>query len=631
MAIDITIGGSGRRLQPKDLLGEGGEAEIYRLPQGLVAKIFKPPTHLSFEGDHDAQLAAVARIKEHQSKLAAFPKGLPARVIAPRELIYDASGTKVLGYTMPFLSGAEVLLKYCERKFRETKGITDDRIVRMFAELYGLVDGVHRAQVVIGDFNDLNVMVDQHDAVHLIDADSMQFGRFVSRVFTARFVDPLLCEFSSGGPMLHKPHNADSDRYAYLVMLMQGLLYAGPYVGVHIPKPGQKRLSDGQRLAKRITVFSDEVRFPKAARHYSVLPPDILHFFEEAFVKNERKPIPLKLIEEIRFTSCPSCGKEHARSSCPDCQPMADIAVKEIVTGSVEATKILDTFGHVLHACIQGGIPKFVYHEQGGYYREGALRVIPGALEPNFRIRISGVRTVIAKNDTVVILDAAGNSEHRITVDCYRGKIPTLASSGRYVFAAEGGHLRRYGGLLGMQNPEPMGEVLEGQTLLWAGDKLGLVFYQAGEIMRAHVFNVERTSLGVEIKIPKLRGVIIDATATFSSEFCWFFITTDDRGTLRNRVFMLRQDGTIESEAEAVRGDGSWLEHIHGFCATSKFLFAPTDDGVARIECPQGGALGVTKSYVDTVRFVNSGTKLLFGNDGIYAVSNKHIWRLRIK
>lgn len=631
MAIETTINGNRYRFDSKDILGEGGEAEIFRFTNDVVAKLYKLPTHISFEGDRSAQIAAKARIEEHQTKLRDFPAGLPKNVIAPKGLVYDASGMKVLGYTMDFLSNAEVLLRYCERKFRETKNISDDRIVNIFSSLYSTIGGVHNKNVVIGDFNDLNVMVGQGDDVSIIDADSMQFGPYLSKVFTTRFVDPLLCDFSSGEPVLCKPHNPNSDWYAYAVMLMKALIYAGPYSGVHIPKAGDKRLSDGARVQKRVTVFSDDIRFPKVARHYSVLPPELLGHFEDIFVKNARSPIPLSLIQDIRFTTCPNCKKEHARSSCPDCQPIVDIAVKEVISGNVEALKVLDTFGRILHACIQGGVPKFVYNEQGGYFREGAKSVIKGEIDPQFKIRIAGKYTVISKGGTVIFLDENGNVEHKVVADCYRGKIPTFATSGKHVFIAEGGHLRRYGGVLGMKNPEHIGEVIEGQTLLWAGDKLGFVFYQAGEIMRAHVFGVERTSLGVEIKIPKLRGVMIDATCTFSSDFCWFFVTTDDKGILRNRVFMISHEGKIVGEAEAVKGDGSWLESIHGFCATNKFLFASTDEGIARVECSQTLLLEETKSYTATARFVNSGTKLLFGNDGIYAVSNKSIWRIKMK
>ena len=42
---------------------------------------------------------------------------------------------------------------------------------------------------MVGDFNDLNILVTGTDA-WLIDADSFQFGTYLSPVFTERFLDP---------------------------------------------------------------------------------------------------------------------------------------------------------------------------------------------------------------------------------------------------------------------------------------------------------------------------------------------------------------------------------------------------------------------------------------------------------
>ena len=630
MSIEVVFSGIRQRLNPKDIIGEGGEAEIYRLSNGDVGKIFKTPTHLAFTGDPVAQKMARLRIEEHQLKLPAFPQGLPDQVIGPRALITGAKGGAVIGYSMKFLSGAEVLLKYSERKYREAQGISDQRMVSILVQLHELISGIHRKSVIIGDFNDLNVMIDGADTPMLVDADSMQFGKFLSRVFTPRFVDPTHCDLSNGID-LKKPHDAQSDWYAYAVMLMQALLFVGPYGGVHIPKAPAKKFSDSERQRGRMTVFSPEVRYPKAARHFAILPDDLLHRFEQMFVHDERDGIPLQMLSRLRFTACPLCKQVHARSSCPSCQPQPEVTVNEVITNKVEATKIIDTAGRVLYATTQGGVPKYVYNEGNVYKREGATKLLDGTIDPEFRIRISGTRTVIAKGSSVILLNASGNPEHRFAVDLYRGRVPIVDANSKYVFAAEGGYLRRYGGVLGITYAENVGEVLQGQTLLWVSERLGFVFYQAGEITRAHLFNPEHLSIGREVSLPKMNGVLIDATATFSSDHCWFAATTDHQGVLTNHIFMWKSDGTLVGTAQATRGDGSWLENIHGKCATGKLLFAATDDGIVRIESTPQGTLDAAKTYADTARFVDTSTKLLFGSDGIYAVTSSRIWRIRVK
>lgn len=627
--MDVIINGNRVRLGAKDLVGEGGEAEIYQLSNREVAKIFKNQGHASFLGDKVAEDQALVRLSEHQHKLADFPKGLPSSVVAPVSLVNNTRGTQIIGYTMPFLSGAEVMLKYCERRYREVKNISDERVVRIFETLHKLVHEIHGKNVVIGDFNDLNILIHTNDNVHLIDADSMQYGPYLSRVFTPRFVDPLHCSFSQGSIQLNAKHTATSDWYAYAVMLMQALLYVGPYGGVHVPKKGKKQMTDAERVRERVTVFAQEVRYPRPARHYSILPDELLHFLEQTFAKDFRHVMESRLVSDLIFTTCPTCKKVHARNSCPDCRPVVPSIVKEVITGNVEATRILNTSGRIVYSTIEDGIPRYVYHEQGVYYRDGVKKVIDGEYDSKFRFRIFEEKTIIAKDGSIVVLGETGHIGSFGT-DQFRAQIPVVDACKDGVFVSEGGFLKRYNNRLGLEYAEVLGSVLENQTLVWVSDKVGFVFYQVGQIMQGYIFNTASKSIGKEVAIPQCKGTIIDATAVFSGTTCYFMITSDDRGTLVNRVFMISTDGVIVGKAEAKHGDGSWLSSIRGKCATGKFLFSPTDDGIVRTDLGVSGDLLVARVYSDTVRFVDSSAKLLFGRDGIYVVTTSQMWRIRV-
>ena len=127
--------------------------------------------------------------------------------------------------------------------------------------------GLHALGVVIGDFNDLNVLVKDEQA-YLIDADSFQFGGFLCRVFPERFVDPLSCDPQERRPLLCKPFSTDSDWHAFAVMVMQTLLSVGPYGGVYRPKSTSARVPEYARPLRRITVFHPEVLYPKPAAPY---------------------------------------------------------------------------------------------------------------------------------------------------------------------------------------------------------------------------------------------------------------------------------------------------------------------------------------------------------------------------
>ncbi|NEO87255.1 MAG: hypothetical protein F6J87_23790, partial [Spirulina sp. SIO3F2] len=78
------------KLKPKDAIGKGGEADVFRWGTTQVIKLFKPPTHPDYAHSLVEQQGAERRLAEHQQKLRQFPQNLPSKAIAPQELVYDA-------------------------------------------------------------------------------------------------------------------------------------------------------------------------------------------------------------------------------------------------------------------------------------------------------------------------------------------------------------------------------------------------------------------------------------------------------------------------------------------------------------------------------------------------------------
>src|SRR3989344_8495253 len=103
-------------LRPSDVVGKGGEADIYRKGRNAF-KVFKSPSHSDLSGSPVLQQEARERIAEHQKKLPAFPRNLPGRVITPLGLLRNAKGA-IVGYEMRYMDNGEVLLRYGERSFR---------------------------------------------------------------------------------------------------------------------------------------------------------------------------------------------------------------------------------------------------------------------------------------------------------------------------------------------------------------------------------------------------------------------------------------------------------------------------------------------------------------------------------
>ena len=619
--MDVYLNGKKIPLHPSKAIGKGGEADVYDLGNGKALKLFKPPNHPDYQGNLMEQQAARDRLAERQRKLPQFPQNLPSYVIRPESLATDKKRQTILGYTMPLIQGAATLMKYSDRAFRQA-GITNQSVVAIFQQLHNIVEQIHQAQVVLGDFNDLNVLIKSNQP-YLIDADSFQYGGFLSKVFTARFVDPLLCDPDGDRPLLNQPHSVNSDWYAFTVMLMQSLLFVDPYGGVYRPKDPTKRIAHDARPLHRITVFHPEVKYPKPAVPYQVLPDNLLHYFHQIFEQDRRGKFERSLLDNLQWQTCQTCGIEYARNTCPNCTtitttlPQLSATLTVIVRGTVTANRIFATEGIILFASLQNQKIQWLYHQSGEFRREDNFVVLSGNLDPELQFRIKGKTTLIAIQGQIFSLIPYQNSE-RLAIDSF-----DVNEYGRYWTYS--GQLLRDGNL----GAEYIGDVLAGQTHFWVGNNFGFGFYRAGNLNVAFVFDTNRRGINDTVKIPFSPGQLIDATCTFADERCWFFWATQEAGRIINRCTIIRSNGTIEATAEAERGDNSWLASLGGKCAAGKFLLAATDDGVVRVEL-QNGQIVKTKEFPDTEPFVNASSQLLASEQGLYVINQRQINLLKI-
>lgn len=625
----VYVKGQRLRLDPAKAVGKGGEADIFKLDDRTVLKLFKQPGHPDFMGNPADDRAAQTRLNEHQEKLRQFPKGLPGGVVVPQDLAMDRTGHRVLGYTMPFLASAEVLYRYSEPSFRQA-GPGNGEVVKLFEKLHETVLGVHGARVVIGDFNDLNVLVANHEPF-LIDADSFQFGKWLCRVYTERFVDPTHCARNEKRPVMAKPHDPSSDWYAFNVMLIRSLLCCDPYGGVYKPaKKGQQILHPERPLA-RITIFHKDVRYPRAATPFDRLGEELLHHFHLVFEKDERGEFPLRLLKGFRWERCAACGIEHGRSVCPECKAGAAPVVREAirVRGKVTSTRIFATSGEILFATVQNGELRYLYHQNGQYLREsktGFPRTVwNGTLEQKRRYRIQNDKTLFGNSAQVLVHDGSiGPPGQPLFVDRFRN-VPMFDANEHGTYWIYQGVLHRDG----LHGPKRIGDVLQDQTLFWVGPKFGFGFYRASDLSVAFVFDVERSGLNDSVKLDRIPGQLVDATCVFSKDYCWFLTAFRREGRGVNRCVMLDAQGQVKATHEADEGDGSWLASIRGKCAAGGSLFSVTAEGIVRVE-PDGKRLSVASEFPDTEPFAHPGCHLFPGAGGLYVTDRKEIRILKI-
>jgi H/ACA ribonucleoprotein complex subunit 3 len=620
--MDIYLNQKRIKLNPKNAIGKGGEADIYDLKNGKVLKLFKTADHPDYQLLPQEQLAAQARLSLHQQKLPAFPQNLPARVIKPETLATDKQGM-ILGYAMPFLQNTGPLLKYSDRNYRQTNAISQQVVTNLFRDLHETVLKVHQANVTIGDFNDLNLLVSQNQ-VHLIDADSFQFGQFPCQMFTARFVDPMLCDRSANQPILTSQHNPDSDWYAFTVMLMQSFLYVDPYGGVYKTKSQASQIPHSARPLQRITVFHPDVRYPKPAIPYKVLSDDLLQHFHNCFEKDWRGVFPQNLLSSMRWTKCNQCGIEHLKITCPICTPL--IAFLPSISGRgaggegkpCKVIHIFQTEGVILQAALQkNNSLSYLYHVNHEFKREDGEILLSGELDANIKFTLFGNSTIVTKQSKAIAL-TQGQPPQAIAAELIRAN-----SFSRYWI--DQGQLLRDGKL----GNEYIGDILEGQTQFWIGETFGFGFYRAGAISVAFTFDAKRSGICDRVNIPPIQGELIDANSVFSNELCWFFTITQEQGKIIHRVSVLRPNGELVATLAGQKGDIAWLVNIHGGSAIANWLFVPTDEGIARVEV-NNGQIMITKTFLETEPYVDSGCSLIVSSQGIYVIHSQKILQLQL-
>lgn len=618
--MDVYIAGKRRRITDSMTIGSGGEADIYALGQGVALKLYKSAAHPDLAAFPSQQQEATRRLAMLQHKLPAFPRPLPVQVVAPQDLATDRQGRRILGYTMPRIEGAEVLWRYGDKSFRQA-GVSAAQVSRIFGDLHRSVSLLHSQGIVIGDFNDLNVLVRDTQAF-LIDADSFQFGPYLCQVYSERFVDPLLCDPTASRPVLMRPYTPDSDWYAFTVMLFRALLLVDPYGGVYKPAATAPPMPHSARPLHRLSVLDPLVKYPKPAYPYTILPEPLLQHFQDVFRRDQRGPFPLPLLEQALWVTCPHCRLEHARPACPTCGgtvPLARHAVLR-VHGMVTDTRLVDAPGPLLAVTAVNGTLHFLTYTRTAFFRDGASVVFSGQLHPHMVFRLLPHGTLVGHGNQLLVVADHGPIE-RLAVDTCDGA-PVFDSNDATYFWVHDGQLLRSTAL----GPEPVGTVLRGQTRLWVNSTLGFGLSRLGTLAMAFVFDPRHRGLNDSIHVPPMPGHLLQVTCKLAQDRCWLLWSSTEHGQLWRHAAVILANGTVVATLRAAADTVPWLDAVSGALAVGAGLLVPTDAGIVRVEVEQG-QIALSKTFPDTEPFVDATSTLLAGPQGLYVVRN---WQIHL-
>jgi hypothetical protein len=592
--VNLTLAGQRVSVTDQDLLGEGGEARVYRF-KDLALKVFHTADPVKLD------------------KLAAFPRALPKHVIAPLELLQDARG-KAVGYAMRRLDGAEEASRLLVRRWREG-AVPNAALLQLFSHLGLLLEAVHQSGVVVGDLNDGNVLFKGSEPF-LIDADSMQFGAWPCPVAHERYLDPALYGVDlSKAPRFSK----ETDWYAFAVMLFHALTYVHPFGGVHPTLPTMLR-----RAEKRHSVLRQDVAFPKSGVHYRVLPDAALDWFQRVFEKDLREKAPAAVLG-LQWTKC-SCGLEHARASCPDCKALGPAAAVQATryVGRCKARSIFQTRGRILAAAMQGGV-RYAYEEDGVVRREDGQEVLARPAAAGTEVALAGPWTFVAEPSGAVLGVRGGRIEERAQTEV-RGTQPVLAASSSSLYRLEGSWL------IEQHSGARVGQILSARTWLWAGERFGLGFYRVGDgkvlfTFQAGQSGLRQVHLDDAAKVT-LTGRLVDADCVFDEQHALLSLVTEREGQTRGGLYLFDAKARLVARAE---GQGGRLfSTARGRAVLNGRVVACTDEGLLALG-NDAGVLVERTLFSDTREFVGANDVLLPQPDGsLVVVGPKEITQLSL-
>jgi DNA-binding helix-hairpin-helix protein with protein kinase domain len=277
--------------------GRGGEGSVYEVAgePALLAKIYHKPLL-------EEQTA------KYQAMAACWSSALETIAAWPRAVLFNPSTRKPCGILMSKMVGA--------RPLHELYGTTNRR--RHFPEVgwHHLVlaarntaaafQTLHAANIVVGDVNQGNLLVDKNMTVRMIDCDSFQLtaGKrtFNCPVGTPHFTPPEL----QSQKLREVVRTANHDRFGLAVLIFH-LLFVGrhPFAGRY---RGPGDLPIEKAIAERRFAFSKRksetlVDPPPASLLIEDLPPGVGELFERAFRSTNgsgsERPTPLQWVQEL--------------------------------------------------------------------------------------------------------------------------------------------------------------------------------------------------------------------------------------------------------------------------------------------------------------------------------------------
>jgi len=201
--------------------------------------------------------------------------------VKPEKLVYDSKG-KILGFTMNKVpSDHYPILSLFNKTFCIRENISDKVKLNIAEKLIDAMKFAHSKNIIIGDYNPYNILVNESGSVYLIDVDSYETPNCKH---SGLLFDEIRDYLYSGTVSIK------ADYFSIGLIIFNLLTYIHPFKGVN-----KKVLSIAERMIKKLTVMNDkDVIIPKCYQPITNIA--LFDQFMELFVKGNRFIIQLNIL-----------------------------------------------------------------------------------------------------------------------------------------------------------------------------------------------------------------------------------------------------------------------------------------------------------------------------------------------
>lgn len=259
----VTVVGQGEmNLTSKDFITQGGEGKIYE-KNGIVYKIHNDYNHM----------IPVDKIKE----LQVLNKD---NIIKPNNIILYKN--KPIGYTMKYVKDTFALCQLFTKAFKQRNNITDKNILDIFKIMRETIQFVHSKSILLVDLNEMNFLVNnKFSDVYFIDVNSYQTPNFKATAIMESIKDRHCNNNFTEG----------TDWFSFGIISFQLFIGIHPYKGKH-----PKYTSLDERMINNISVLNNNVSIPSICPNFSIIPKNLIKWYEAIFEKGERIEPPTDIL-----------------------------------------------------------------------------------------------------------------------------------------------------------------------------------------------------------------------------------------------------------------------------------------------------------------------------------------------